>query len=456
MTNASASPLVRYIRQLAAAPPTVGLPDHVLLDRFLRLRDEVAFAVLAQRHGGLVLGVCRRVLGDRHDAEDAVQATLLVFARRAASIRRTDSLGPWLHGVACRVARKARAHAARRRACERLAAVPEAVQQPDDLVWRDLRPLLDAAVARLPEGYRVPFVLHYLQGATVTEVACQLGCPRGTVAARLARARAALRRRLAHWGLALSAGVLAALVSERAATAAAPQMVSAAKAAALAAAGKAVSPRLISPAAAALAQGGPVAMHMTTIKVGVLVLVVAGALGVAVWAGTHRTAAAEPAKEAPVAPVPRAEGPAPAVPKAPRQFRLRLRVFEGDPHGSREAGTLKVRAEPVLTVQEGRPFTFLDGGELAVPDGADKIQFVEFGRSLRGTVRPGAKTGTVFLDVTLDDTTIPDQKGEVLRLNSEGTRTLGTFKVGEVVKLHGPKGTAGRQVWAEFVADIVE
>jgi RNA polymerase sigma factor (sigma-70 family) len=454
MATASASPVIRYIRQLAAAPPTADLPDPVLLDRFIHRRDENAFAALARRHGALVLGVCRRVLGDEHDAEDAVQATLLVFAQRAGSIRRTDSLGPWLHGVACRVARKARARAARRRACERQAAVHEAVEHWDDLVWRDLRPVLDDAVARLPEAYRVPFVLHYLQGATVTEVARQLGCPRGTVAARLARARERLRRRLARQGMALSAGVLAAVLSERAATAAV--IVSTAKAAALVAAGQAVGPGLISAEAAALTQGGLMAMQLTKVKIGALVVLAAGVLGAAVWASTHRTAAAEPTKEAPAAAGPKAEAPAAVVPKAPRQVQIRLRVWEGDPQGSREAGTLKILAQPTLGVLEGRPFSFLDGGEQAVPAGADKIQFVEFGHSIRGTARPGEKPGTVFLDVTFENTTIPEQSVDILRVNSESTRMLGTFKVGEVVKLDGPKSAAGRQLWAELVVEKVE
>jgi hypothetical protein len=332
--------------------------------------------------------------------------------------------------------------------------VSEAVEHEDDLAWRDLRPVLDDAVAQLRQEYRVPFVLHYLQGATVTKIAEQLGCPRGTVAARLSRARARLRRRLARRGLALSAGVLAALLSERAAPAA--LLASTAKAAALAAAGQAVSPGLISAEAAALTRGGLMAMQLTKVKFGALVVLAAGVLGAAVWAGTHRTAPAEPAKDVPAATRPKAEGPAAAVPKAPRQVQVRLVVFEGDPQGSREAGTLKVVAEPRLMAPEGRPFSFLDGGEQAVPAGASNVQFVEFGRSIRGTARQGEKAGTVFLDVTFDNTTIPEQNGDALRLNIEGTRTLGTFKVGEVVKLHGPKGAAGRQVWAELVVDMVE
>src|SRR5262249_3651131 len=156
--------------------------------RFARLRDEDAFAELVRRHGPLVLGLCRRVLGDWHDAEDAFQATFLVLAKNAASLRWPEALGPWLYGVALRTARKGRARAARRRSCERQAAAPEAVSAADP-TGRDLRPLLDEAVGGLPEKYRVPVVLCYLKGRTVAEAARQIGCPRGTVATRLAWAR---------------------------------------------------------------------------------------------------------------------------------------------------------------------------------------------------------------------------------------------------------------------------
>jgi RNA polymerase sigma factor (sigma-70 family) len=455
MATAPTSPVIRYIRQLAASPPVDSLSDRALLDRFLCGRDEEAFAALVRRHGTLVFGVCRRVLGNQHDAEDAFQATFLVFARRAGSIRRTDSLAPWLHGVACRIARRAKAWAARRRTCEQRVAASLAADHPDDLVWRDLRLVLDEAVARLPEVYRAPFVLHYLHGTTVSEVARQLGCPRGTVAARLARARARLRKRLARRGLALSAGVLGAVLSENVARAAVPAFLgnSTARAAALVAAGKAVGSDLISAEAAALMQGGVKAMQLTKVKIGVLFLLMAGTFGVAVWADAHRSAAAEP-KNQPTAPAdPTSERPAAAEPDGQRQFIIHCKVFYGDPHGRREAGTLKIVAEPRLMVLEGRPFSFLNGGQQVVADGADKVQFVEFGLSIRGTAKPGKEPGTVFLDVRMDDTTISDQSGDVLRLNSEGTRVLGTFKVGEVVTLRLPNGTPDRQTWAELVVD---
>src|SRR5262249_9322955 len=169
-----------------------------------------------------VLGACRRVLTDPHAAEDCFQATFLVLARKAGSLQGPQPLGPWLYGVATRTALKARARAARRRVCERRAAVAEAVTPPDGLGWRDLRPKLDEAIAGLPEKYRTPFVLHHLEGLTVAEVAHRLGCPQGTAAARLARAKEQLRARLARRELGWCLGALATTLARGAAPAAVP------------------------------------------------------------------------------------------------------------------------------------------------------------------------------------------------------------------------------------------
>src|SRR5262249_41742823 len=207
-----------------------------------------------------------RVLNDVHAAEDCFQTTFLTLARKAGSLRQPGSLGPWLYGVASRTALKARAREARRRARERRAAVPEAVEPRDSFVCRDLRPVLDEAVQRLPDKYRVPFVLHCLQNLTVAEVARRLGCPQGTVAARLARARDQLRSRLARHGPALSAGALAALLAENAVAAPVPPSLLAATArAAMVAAGQTVAAG-IAPVAA-LTQGGGKAMLTAKVKV---------------------------------------------------------------------------------------------------------------------------------------------------------------------------------------------
>jgi RNA polymerase sigma factor (sigma-70 family) len=278
MATAAQHPVIRYLRRLGTTPAD-GPSDGELLGRFARQRDEAAFAALVRRHGPTVLGACRRILRDGHAAEDAFQATFLVLARKAGALERPAALGPWLYGVAVRTALKARSADARRRAQERQAATAEAVAADDGLVWRELRPLLDEAVARLPEKYRVPFVLHHLEGRTVDDVARHMGCPRGTVAARLARARERLRTRLARRGVTLSAGALAAALAESANAAPVP--------AALAAlTGQAVVAGAVPAGAAALANGVLRGMLMAKCKVAVLAMAVglaATASGVAAW-----------------------------------------------------------------------------------------------------------------------------------------------------------------------------
>src|SRR5262249_44407341 len=154
-----------------------GPADAELLGRFVSRRDEAAFATLVQRHGPMVLGVCRRLLHNEQDAEDAFQATFLTLARKASSLRRHEALAGWLHAVARRTACPARSRAARRRQYEGRAA--EAAQQDfiTAVAWRDLQPLLDEEVQRLPAECRIAFVLVYLQGLTYRQAARQLGRP---------------------------------------------------------------------------------------------------------------------------------------------------------------------------------------------------------------------------------------------------------------------------------------
>ena len=185
--------------------------DDVLLERFTANREQAAFAALVERHGPLVLGVCRRVLQHEQDAEDAFQAVFCVLARKAGTIRRGIPVGGWLYAVASRIARKAKAVQVRRRMRERELPDVPAPDNPPEWVWRDLWPILDEEVNRLPERCRQPFVLCELEGKGNQEAAAELHCPVGTVSSRLTRARERLRARLARRGLALSAGTLAAL-----------------------------------------------------------------------------------------------------------------------------------------------------------------------------------------------------------------------------------------------------
>jgi RNA polymerase sigma factor (sigma-70 family) len=293
MATAQTNPVIRYIRTIVTPPPANDLSDGRLLTRFVRDRDEAAFAALVRRHGPMVLGVCRRIVRDWHAAEDCLQTAFLVLARKAGSLRTPSSLGPWLHAVALRTALKARAQAARRREQEEKAAVPPAVEDRDELVWRDLRRVLDEAVGCLPEKYRVPVVLCYLEGKTVTEAARLLGCPQGTVATRLLRARQRLRAGLARRGLALSAALLSVALARCARAGTVPLERATIQAVSLVVAGSAPAEGGLAAASAALIQGVLRVMRMikgTVMAVSCLALVGFVAVGVAYRSSATRVA----------------------------------------------------------------------------------------------------------------------------------------------------------------------
>ena len=239
--DAAALRLLPQLRRVALGRQT-EMGDGQLLGLFVAGRDEAAFAALVRRHGPMVLGVCRRVIGDPHLAEDAFQATFLVLARRAATVRPRHLVGHWLYGVAYRTALKARGVASRRMAKEKqVDAMPHPPVSPDE-AWADLQPVLDAELARLPEKYRIPVVLCDLGGRSQREVAREMGLPPATLANRLAAARRLLATRLTQRGVALSGGAVAAALGWHAATLAVPPALAAStvKAACAAAAGTAV------------------------------------------------------------------------------------------------------------------------------------------------------------------------------------------------------------------------
>jgi RNA polymerase sigma factor (sigma-70 family) len=206
----------------------LDVSDADLLERFSARRDEAAFAALVSRHGPMVQGVCRRILGDAHAAEDVFQAVFLVLVRKCATIRRPELLANWLYGVAFRIARKARIRAIRNEARERWAEKMPTREQFLDLEWGELKQVLDEEMNQLPEKYRAPLVLCYLHGQTNAQAAAQLGWPTGSMSERLSRAREMLRRRLTRRGLNLSAALLAILLSQKAASAAVSPVVVAA------------------------------------------------------------------------------------------------------------------------------------------------------------------------------------------------------------------------------------
>jgi RNA polymerase sigma factor (sigma-70 family) len=197
--------------------PAEGAGDRLLWDRYVARGDQSAFTALVERHGPMVLGVCRRILRHAHDAEDAFQATFLVLAHKAGAVSRPELLGNWLYGVAYRTALKARSRAATRTG-ESLAADVAAPQAPERLD-AEVRAVLDEELHRLPEKYRLPLVLCYLQGQSTHEAAQTLGCPKGTILSRLARGRDRLRQRLERRGMVLAGAAIVAMLCHGSASA---------------------------------------------------------------------------------------------------------------------------------------------------------------------------------------------------------------------------------------------
>src|SRR5947209_6715102 len=196
--------LFQHLRSAAVLSNEAERTDSQLLDGFVSRRDDKALEALVRRHAPMVWGVCRRVLRDHHDAEDAFQATFLVLVRKAAAIAPRSQVGNWLYGVARQTALKARMSRSKREVRERkVANMPEPALM-ERALWNDLQPVLDQELSRLPEKYRTVIVLCDLEGQTRKGAARQLGLPEGTLAGRLTRGRALLAKRLARCGLAVS------------------------------------------------------------------------------------------------------------------------------------------------------------------------------------------------------------------------------------------------------------
>jgi RNA polymerase sigma factor (sigma-70 family) len=216
MAAAALDGVLRHIRGLAAAAGVAGCSDGELLARFAERHDEGAFEAILRRHGLLVLRVCQRVLRDPSAAEDAFQATFLILLQSTALIRKGESLASWLHGVAYRIAVRARTTAARERSLNR-PPLPAPADPLSESSWREARAVIDEELNHLPERYRAPLLLCYFEGHTQEAASRLLGLPKGTLVRRLARGRKLLRARLTRRGVALSTGLLFLLLAEAAA-----------------------------------------------------------------------------------------------------------------------------------------------------------------------------------------------------------------------------------------------
>jgi RNA polymerase sigma factor (sigma-70 family) len=283
---------MQHLRRLMGRPNSSALSDAQLLDNFVNRGDEASFEVLVWRHGTLVLSLCRRILRDSHEAEDAFQAVFLILARKAASIGKRQAVASWLYKVAFRVALRARSRLSHKhRSLNDPDSLPCA-EAGDDALWRDLLPALDEEIHRLPEKYRVPFVLCHLQGQTNEEAADQLGCPKGTILSRLSRGRERLRARLSRRGITLTAVGLTAVLTQNASSAAVPAtLVGSTIDAAIPFASGTTAAGAVSSSITTLAEGVLRTMYLTKLKLATAALMALAILGGGAGWVTHRALA---------------------------------------------------------------------------------------------------------------------------------------------------------------------
>ncbi len=342
--STTTSEFLRHLRTLTARQAIGSLSDQQLLERFRLERSEASFAVLVQRHGPMVLSVCRRVLHNLQDVEDAFQATFLVLAKKAATLRQPPLLSGWLHGVAYHVALRLKAKTQRRTVHEQRVDPLSSSDAMDDITWRELRSVLDEELQRLPERYRAPLVLCYLEARTQDEAAQRLGWSKNTFGRRMNQARQMLARRLTRRGLTLPAALTAPLLIDGAAQAALPPLLvsSTVRAGLDSATGQAMD-ALVSAQVAALAEGGVGSLLAKKASIAVVVLVslmlgVGGLLA-------HRTLHSRTFAEArPVPPAPATQSPPARSASKDRAIEIKGHVL--DPDGKPLAGArLLLRSE---------------------------------------------------------------------------------------------------------------
>ena len=283
--------VVDYLKRISLKKASAQLSDGSLLEAFISRREESAFASIVRRHGPMVMGVCRRVLRDPHDAEDAFQATFLVLARKATSISSRELLAHWLYSVAFKTSLKAHATIAKRKTRERqVTPMPDAEVTGEE--HSDFLPMLDLELSRLPEKYRLPIILCELEGKTLRQAAHQLGWPEGTVSGRLSRGRNMLAKRLRARGIELSSAALASLLAQQSISAAVPAslVASTARAATIVSSGAAAA-GIVSANVAHLVEGVLKAMLIAKLKTGAAVLLLLATFGIA---GSQAFQAASP------------------------------------------------------------------------------------------------------------------------------------------------------------------
>jgi RNA polymerase sigma-70 factor (ECF subfamily) len=304
MSKAHPNLFVHQVRHLIGSASAAALTDGQLLERFLADHDETAVEVLVRRYGPLVFGAVRRVLHNAHTAEDAFQATFLVLLRKAPSLDRGKPLGAWLCTVAYRLALRARANELRRQRCEEQAARSRPLVGGSAKCPSDLAVALEEELHRLPERHRAPLVLCYLEGKTNDQAAAALGCPRGSMAARLAQARERLRECLARRGFVAPAAVIATALAAAAARSAVPLPLldNTVRAALWFAREEAYAAGFASGQAVALARGAIRTTFLNRLKVAGALLLVVAVLGTGARVLLRAAPPADPLAQAPGAP----------------------------------------------------------------------------------------------------------------------------------------------------------
>jgi RNA polymerase sigma factor (sigma-70 family) len=288
MSSGPLTPVLQHLRTLTAEERS----DRELLEAFTRTQDHAAFATLVERHGPTVMRVCRRVLPRPEDAEDAFQATFLVFARKAGSIRKTEAVLSWLHGVAYRAAMSAKRNAARRRQREGQAKAVAPADPSWQAAWREVQGLLEDEIQRLPSRYRSPFLLCCIEGRGHADVADQLALKLPTLRTRLSKARKRLKERLARRGVVLSVVLATLALSKDGSVLGADLLTSTAEGAVRYATGSPVQASLVSASAVALAKGVTKAMFLTRLQTAlILVLCLGLAAGIAAYSHAQPVAA---------------------------------------------------------------------------------------------------------------------------------------------------------------------
>jgi RNA polymerase sigma factor (sigma-70 family) len=385
MPRVHLGPLLCHLRRAVEPAVANALSDAQLLERYVSSRDEEAFAALVRRYGRLVRSVCRHVLGREQDVDDSFQATFLVFASRAAGIRKVASVASWLYGTAYRTAMNAQ-RMRRRRTEEQCFPDPVSDDQPvKEASLREIQGILDAEVNRLPEKYRAAFVLCCLEGKSRAEAARELGCKEGTVFSRLARARRELQERLTRRGVALAAALCAMEVG-RAAAAVAPALTRQTVMAAVSfAAGQPLAAGYASHEVAAIAKGVIRGMVAARWKVHAIVIAMVSAIGLGVIA--DQVLVARPAVgNDPAVPLAASQATPAAKPAVRKQTGVDLTGDALPPGALARLGTNRLRTSRYMRfAPDGRRIT------LGRPDGGLQIVEVPSGKPLvhiRGTDIP--------------------------------------------------------------------